>query len=427
MVRQFVDTRRSHLGLVLSTRPTATGPTTTSSSWASRSLGSLGRTALCRRPGGHVAQRRPSAPVPRPQHAARRAVAASSRRPTGSACATWSSARCRSPGRSACSAWSSARPSTPGSCGPPATSYGRRHGVWPCGADRGRRQPPADRQHLPDRGRSPRGPVPGPRRGGVRPLNRDQLRRRLRPERADLVDVAFGCTPGHPRRGRLPDDLRRRGGADRRHPGRAGRGRSWATSSAGSASRCSCRWPWPSSSSSCSAARSPCATGHWPGSCPSLDAVSGWPTASINGWIRLLTTLPPAGRAGDLLAVPYLCGFAGGALTVALGQPLPPPGLVRPAAHRRAGRQRADGHQGAGLAAAPGCAVRRPHHRLGEHPPPPQPVGAARGGVPVAARRRRRPARRVRRQRRLRRAPPPRRRPTSATCCATTWSRRSIR
>ena len=55
----------------------------------------------------------------------------------------------------------------------------------------------------------------------------------------------------------------------------------------------------------------------------------------VNGWIRLLTTLPPAGRAGELAAVPYLCGFVGGALTVALARRYPrrvfcllPPGLV---------------------------------------------------------------------------------------------------
>ena len=51
---------------------------------------------------------------------------------------------------------------------------------------------------------------------------------------------------------------------------------------------------------------------------PSPDAVSGLADGMIDGWMRLLTTLPPAGRAGDLLAIPYLCGFAGGLLAVAL-------------------------------------------------------------------------------------------------------------
>src|SRR5690606_25292273 len=51
---------------------------------------------------------------------------------------------------------------------------------------------------------------------------------------------------------------------------------------------------------------------------PSPDAVAGLADGMVNGWMRLLTTLPPAGEAGDLLAIPYLCGFAGGALAVAL-------------------------------------------------------------------------------------------------------------
>ncbi|QGG93636.1 transglutaminase-like domain-containing protein [Actinomarinicola tropica] len=51
---------------------------------------------------------------------------------------------------------------------------------------------------------------------------------------------------------------------------------------------------------------------------PSLDAASGLADGIVNGWIRLLTTLPPAGQAGDLLAIPYVCGFAGGLLAAAL-------------------------------------------------------------------------------------------------------------
>lgn len=68
---------------------------------------------------------------------------------------------------------------------------------------------------------------------------------------------------------------------------------------------------------------------------PSPAAFAGLADGMINGWIRLLTTLPPAGRAGDLLAVPYLSGFAGGALAVGLAIRYPrnpvcviPPALV---------------------------------------------------------------------------------------------------
>lgn len=56
---------------------------------------------------------------------------------------------------------------------------------------------------------------------------------------------------------------------------------------------------------------------------PSPDAASGLADGVVNGWIRLLTTLPPAGSAGDLLAIPYLCGFTGGLLTVALARRYP--------------------------------------------------------------------------------------------------------
>lgn len=67
---------------------------------------------------------------------------------------------------------------------------------------------------------------------------------------------------------------------------------------------------------------------------PSPDAIGGTADGVVNGWIRLLTTLPPAGQAGDLLAVPYLCGFAGGALAVglALRYPKQPVCVVPPAA-----------------------------------------------------------------------------------------------
>lgn len=43
-----------------------------------------------------------------------------------------------------------------------------------------------------------------------------------------------------------------------------------------------------------------------------IDLVDG----TINGWIRLLTTVPPAGQAGNLTAIPYLAGFAGACATV---------------------------------------------------------------------------------------------------------------
>ena len=51
---------------------------------------------------------------------------------------------------------------------------------------------------------------------------------------------------------------------------------------------------------------------------PGPEAVSAVASGLVNSWIRLLTTLPPAGEAGDLLTVPYFCGFAGGVLTVVL-------------------------------------------------------------------------------------------------------------
>jgi hypothetical protein len=38
----------------------------------------------------------------------------------------------------------------------------------------------------------------------------------------------------------------------------------------------------------------------------------------VHGWARLLTTLPPAGQAGNLLAMPYMCGFVGASLCVIL-------------------------------------------------------------------------------------------------------------
>ena len=79
MVRQFVDTRRSHLGLVLSTDD---------SDWADDDSFELGRLRprlarahrAGRRPAGHRRQRRPSGPLPHARGAARRAER---RRPGG--------------------------------------------------------------------------------------------------------------------------------------------------------------------------------------------------------------------------------------------------------------------------------------------------------------------------------------------------------
>lgn len=51
---------------------------------------------------------------------------------------------------------------------------------------------------------------------------------------------------------------------------------------------------------------------------PSPAAVTGLVDGIIEGWIRLLTTLPPADGTGDLAAIPYLCGYVGAVLTVVL-------------------------------------------------------------------------------------------------------------
>lgn len=52
---------------------------------------------------------------------------------------------------------------------------------------------------------------------------------------------------------------------------------------------------------------------------PNAEVWSGLVDGAVNGWARLLTTVPPAGQAGNLLAIPYLAGFAGAALAVILG------------------------------------------------------------------------------------------------------------
>lgn len=53
------------------------------------------------------------------------------------------------------------------------------------------------------------------------------------------------------------------------------------------------------------------------------DVWSGLIDGVINGWVRLLTTVPPAGQAGHLLAIPYFVGFAGGVLAAAAALLLP--------------------------------------------------------------------------------------------------------
>jgi hypothetical protein len=54
------------------------------------------------------------------------------------------------------------------------------------------------------------------------------------------------------------------------------------------------------------------------GALPGPEVWSGLVDGTVNGWARLLTTVPPAGQAGNLLAIPYLAGYAGGLLAVVL-------------------------------------------------------------------------------------------------------------
>lgn len=49
---------------------------------------------------------------------------------------------------------------------------------------------------------------------------------------------------------------------------------------------------------------------------PTPDVLSGLVDGAINGWARLLSTVPPAGQAGNLLAIPYLVGYLGALLAV---------------------------------------------------------------------------------------------------------------
>ncbi len=48
---------------------------------------------------------------------------------------------------------------------------------------------------------------------------------------------------------------------------------------------------------------------------PTPQLFVGLIDGSVGGWKRLLTTLPPSGDLGNLLAVPYLCGYFGALIT----------------------------------------------------------------------------------------------------------------
>lgn len=49
---------------------------------------------------------------------------------------------------------------------------------------------------------------------------------------------------------------------------------------------------------------------------PTLDTVRGLAQGFTRGWVDLATTPPPAGDVGNLLAIPYLCGFLSGLIGV---------------------------------------------------------------------------------------------------------------
>jgi len=49
---------------------------------------------------------------------------------------------------------------------------------------------------------------------------------------------------------------------------------------------------------------------------PSLDTMSGAFGAIVGGWKELLTTVPPVGRVGDLMALPMFCGLVGAGAAV---------------------------------------------------------------------------------------------------------------
>jgi hypothetical protein len=56
---------------------------------------------------------------------------------------------------------------------------------------------------------------------------------------------------------------------------------------------------------------------------PNGDVIHGLADGAINGWSRLLTSVPPAGQAGHLLTIPYLVGFAGALLAVVVAAAFP--------------------------------------------------------------------------------------------------------
>jgi hypothetical protein len=53
---------------------------------------------------------------------------------------------------------------------------------------------------------------------------------------------------------------------------------------------------------------------------PSLQTVRGLGHVGVHGWIELLTTLPPVGSSGPLLAIPYIMGLVGGAAGITIAQ-----------------------------------------------------------------------------------------------------------
>ena len=53
---------------------------------------------------------------------------------------------------------------------------------------------------------------------------------------------------------------------------------------------------------------------------PSPAAVFGVVDGLVSGWRRLLTTLPPSGSYGNLLAIPYVCGYLSGAIGITLSR-----------------------------------------------------------------------------------------------------------
>ncbi|MEM9514364.1 MAG: transglutaminase-like domain-containing protein [Actinomycetota bacterium] len=53
---------------------------------------------------------------------------------------------------------------------------------------------------------------------------------------------------------------------------------------------------------------------------PNLDTTRELVDGLTGGWIRLLTSLPPAGGAGNLLTIPFVCGYGGGVITILLAR-----------------------------------------------------------------------------------------------------------